>query len=788
MRIEVRTALAATLVMLTALPACAQKVLGRVELSNPSFETGAPLDGWELTVYGAQPTVAADEVVRHEGQRALRITAAEPSDTAFAQELTLTPGRWYRLSAWVKTQGLDPGSGSVCGTIQVQNSGGRGVLASGASHRGDQDWVQVRASFRAPDDGRVRVCGFFVGFGKGVGTAWFDDFQLEEVDMSSVTVRVTRDAVCPGEISPMHMGQFIEYLCDLVPGMWAERLYDGSFEGLSPYNFVYLKETDFREKPWYPCGATNRAEFTLDRENPVSGDVCKKISVPDGAPCTVGISQDGVFVEKGRGLTFRCYMRQSGVGSPVRVALHRDGKTYAAAELKPGGEWKKLEAHLTPTARDTGATLSITFKGPGALWLDNASLMPDDNVAGWRPDVVRALRALKPAIVRFGGSVVESAAYGDFDWRQTIGDPDHRRPFRSWGGLQPTGPGMEEIVHLIRMVDAEPLICVSTVKQDARGAADEVEYFNGSVETPMGALRARNGHPEPYRIKYWQVGNEQAGAEYEKRLPLFARAMKAVDPSIKILASYPTEGVLEGAGDLIDYVCPHHYGCDNLAYVEGDIANIRRMIAECAPGRDIKIGVTEWNTTAGDAGPRRAMLWTLANALACARYHHVMHRNADIIEIANRSNLTNSFCSGIIQTDNHRLYKTPTYYAQELYATLAGTKPLRLDADVEGDTGVDLSATLSRDGRTLTIFAVNDTREDLTRTLDLSAFARIGQDAAVWTLEDREHAGEPDVTNSFGDPERIAIRRSQVRVHSGKLVYRFPALSLTAVRFAVKTR
>src|SRR5437764_5577324 len=74
------------------------------------------------------------------------------------------------------------------------------------------------------------------------------------------TIRVTRDALCPGEISPLQYGQFVEYLCDLVPGLWAEKLSDGSFEGLSPYRVAYLKETDFRAKPWYPSGAGGQPE------------------------------------------------------------------------------------------------------------------------------------------------------------------------------------------------------------------------------------------------------------------------------------------------------------------------------------------------------------------------------------------------------------------------------------------------------------------------------------------------------------------------------------------------
>src|SRR5213595_3870657 len=67
-------------------------------------------------------------------------------------------------------------------------------------------------------------------------------------------VKITPEPLSDGRISPFQYGQFVEYLCDLVPAMWSEKLYDGSFEGLSPYTFVYLKETDFKEKPWYPSG------------------------------------------------------------------------------------------------------------------------------------------------------------------------------------------------------------------------------------------------------------------------------------------------------------------------------------------------------------------------------------------------------------------------------------------------------------------------------------------------------------------------------------------------------
>ncbi len=382
---------------------------------------------------------------------------------------------------------------------------------------------------------------------------------------------------------------------------------------------------------------------------------------------------------------------------------------------------------MVPSATDPSATISIEFRGPGTLWLDSSGLMPEDAVKGWRRDVVEAVRAMKPGVIRFGGSAVDVANAGDFEWRDTIGDPDRRKPLRAWGGLQPTGPGIEEIVQFCRLVDAEPLICVRIVGRTARDAADQVEYFNGGIQTPMGALRARNGHPEPYRIRYWQVGNEQSGADYEKRLPEFCRAMKQVDPSIELLSSYPKPGVIRGAGDLLDFVSPHHYDCADLAGCEIDLESIRKLLREQAPGRKIRVAVTEWNTTAGDAGPRRARLWTLENALACARYQNLLHRHCDLVTIANRSNIVNSFCSGFIQTDNHRLYKTPTYYAQMLYATMAGDRPLKIDSAMPVLSVPDLSATLSTDGKSVVLMAINDRLEAIARPLDFSAFGAKGR-------------------------------------------------------------
>lgn len=600
---------------------------------------------------------------------------------------------------------------------------------------------------------------------------------LNASDPPNPPLRVTRDLLTQARISPYQCGQFIEYLCTLVPAMWAEKLSDGSFEGLSPYTHAYLRQTDFREKPWYPAGATNRAKYSSDPSDPVSGKLAQKIAANGTTPCTLGIAQDGIAVQRGLACRFGCYLKQTGIHGPVQVALEHRGRTYAKATFEPTASWKKYTAVLRPADTDANATLRITFSGPGTLWLDSASMMPEDAVGGWRRDVVEAVKALKPGIIRFGGSALDEPGFGEFDWRRTIGDPDRRPPWRAWGGLQPAGAGLEEIVQFCRLVDAEPLMCVRVRGRQPQDAAEEVQYFNSAADTPMGRLRARNGHPAPYHIKFWQIGNETSGPTYEARVRDFCLAMKKVDPTIRLLSSFPSAGVLRRAGDLLDDTCPHQYDCANLAATEAELAQTQNLIHRFAPTRPIRVAVTEWNTTAGDWGTGRARLWTLENALACSRYQNLMHRHCDLVEIANRSNLTNSFCSGIIQTDNHRLYKTPTYYAQKLYATLAGDRPLR----VESPGDLDVSATLAAGTGAVAVFVVNPGPKAVVRSLDLSAFGKDNHPIAVWTLQDRDRKGEPDVTNTFDDPERITAVRSTRSTAAGKLSYRFPAFSVSVL-------
>ena len=410
-----------------------QQVPSQQSLVNPGFEATLPLDGWEIITYGASADVAIDTKDVLDGRQALRVTAIQGSDTALGQEVNVQPGSWYRFTGWIKTRDLQPLDASVIGTFQVQRSRGRDQLASGPNHLGDTDWTSVVLVFQAPPDGRVRIAPFLAGYGKGQGTAWFDGLNLERIDPAESPIVITRQRLAAGKINPMQYGQFIEYLCNLVPGMWAEMLDDGSFEGLTPYKVAFLKETDFHEHPWYPTAATNRATFTRDLTTKVHGESSYKIAVTGNVPCTVGIAQNGLAVRRGVICNFSCSLRSIGIRGLVSVRLQRDDLEFAACDLSLASDsaWHKQSGRLIPSDTNDRVTLTIQFHGPGTLWLDNASLVPEDAMDGWRRDVVKAVRALKPGVIRFGGSALDDSNLGEFDWRDSVGDLEKRRPFRA---------------------------------------------------------------------------------------------------------------------------------------------------------------------------------------------------------------------------------------------------------------------------------------------------------------------------------------------------------------------
>jgi alpha-L-arabinofuranosidase len=177
---------------------------------------------------------------------------------------------------------------------------------------------------------------------------------------------------------------------------------------------------------------------------------------------------------------------------------------------------------------------------------------PAIHLPGWRRDVVELLKQLDSPVYRWpGGNFVSG-----YNWRDGIGDRDQRPPRKNpaWKGVESNDVGSDETMQLMSLIGAEPYVALNTGLGGADEAANEVQYFNGAKDTPMGRLRAQNGHPKPYGVKYWAVGNEMFGnwqlghmplSEYVKKNNQVVDAIWQMDPRHN---SWPSAASATGAG------------------------------------------------------------------------------------------------------------------------------------------------------------------------------------------------------------------------------------------------
>ncbi len=750
------------------------------ELENAGFEAAEVASGWTVEARpvkeGArQPIVFGDERQFKAGKRALLLAADDPSNVSVRQRLHLPVGSLWRAKAWVRREGLsgEPGASAL---VEAQTPAGRIGATSGKIP--DSAWQEQEVLFRVPSPGVVDLT--LVGLRKATGKVWFDDVRLEPVEAPATKeVRILPQRLTKRAIDVKQGGQFIEILCNLIPSITAQQVDSTSFEEEPPWKVSYKSQIDKPYRPWYPDGAVHLAKYTLDTEAPYNGKRSQKIELP-AAGARAGISQDGFYLRAGVAYRLRLHMKSLG-NVRVWASLRTGGGPAAKPVLlgRAGAEWGAAATRIVAGRGAENATLSIEFEGPGTLWLDQVYLIGDDAVLGiWRPDVVEALGAMKPGVIRFGGSSIEP-----FEWEGAIGPWDRRVPFTTpWGGLEPNFASVEEFVQLCQYLKVEPLVCIRWTGKAPADAAAQVEYFNGGTDTRWGKLRAQNGHRAPYGVKYWQIGNEVGGGEYDASVKAFAEAMRKVDPSIKVLSSFPSADTLASGGGYLDYLCPHHYECGDLEGKEKDLKFLQDQIHRYGAGKDIRVAVTEWNTTAGEWGLGRGMLQTLGNALGCARYHNLMQRYADLIEIAIRSNLADSFGSGVILTGPGWMYFAPTYYAQQMYARAAGTYPLRVEPVSSLPWHLrqpDVSATLSADGTTLRIYAVNSTAGTLPVTFDLTGFEREVKGGTLYTLKDDDQSGSAEVMNTRDDMNRIIPTERPLTARGKRFQHSFEPLSVT---------
>ncbi len=377
-------------------------------------------------------------------------------------------------------------------------------------------------------------------------------------ETSAQTITATIDATAKGApISPLIYGMFAEHAGSLLEqGFRAELLDDRKFY------FAIGQKPPTRPGPfrlaargWQWVGAAGAGR--MDSARTYASAHVPLVTAAGAEPH--GIAQDAIALKAGVAFTGRIVV----AGDPaVRVAVNlvwgpgaADRQTISLAPLTAGWTTQRFQFASRP-ARTDSARLEITGSGRGAFRIGAVSLMPADNMQGFRREVVSALATLHSGVYRFpGGNFVS----GPYDWRDAIGDPDRRPPRWDpvWSALQPNDFGLDEFMTLCGLLDVAPYITVNAGFGDAYSAAQQIEYANGASSTPMGRLRAANGHPKPYGIKYWGIGNEMWGDwqfgymaldQWIAKQGQFARAMRRADPTILLVAPGAMPDAMTGSG------------------------------------------------------------------------------------------------------------------------------------------------------------------------------------------------------------------------------------------------
>ncbi|MDX9976124.1 MAG: hypothetical protein RBU21_24310 [FCB group bacterium] len=395
-------------------------------------------------------------------------------------------------------------------------------------------------------------------------------------------------------ISKYIYGQFIEHLGRCIyGGIWAEMLEDRKF--------FYAAGSE--ESPWKADG-----QVTMAKDNPYSGEQAPEVRG--------SIAQGKLALRKGKEYVGRVVV--SGTGAVVVRLVWGPNKEDAQEIALPAVTADYVKTPLRFTAGGDTDDGRIEIAGEGPFRVGAVSLMPADNVKGMRADTLALLKELDSPVYRWpGGNFVSG-----YDWRDGLGDPD-RRPTRknpAWQGIEPNDFGIDEFMVFCREIGTEAYITVNSGRGDVAMAIEELEYANGAADTPQGKRRAAAGHPEPYAVKFWSVGNEMYGDWQLGHMPLekyiekhntFAEAMRAKDPSITIIAVGATgpwsEGMLAGAAEHMDMLSEHFY-CQSVpdlaAHVRQMTDNVRgkaeaqRKYWETIPAlkdKRIAIALDEWN-------------------------------------------------------------------------------------------------------------------------------------------------------------------------------------------------
>ncbi len=443
----------------------------------------------------------------------------------------------------------------------------------------------------------------------------------------------------------------------------------------------------------------------------------------------------------------------------------------------------------------------------GGIYDEGSPLSDKD---GFRKDVLEAARGIHIPLLRWPGGNFSSG----YSWKDGVG-PKDARPRKwdtAWQEEESNRFGTDEFIAYCRKLGAEPYICVNLGTGTIQEAADWVEYCNGKMNTEWANLRRKNGHAEPYGVKYWGLGNEmygpwQAGRktakEYAELALETAKMMRWVDPDIKLIAcggNYPDwdREVLQQVVDIVDYISLHRYGGSNDIAREMDVATqlerqihvldsvITEVMARTRRKDRIKIAVDEWNiwfrtTDTGDQPKKLEEIYDLQDALWVASALNVFHRQCRTVTLANMAQLVNVIAT--IMTSPTGLVLQTTYYPLKLYTEHAGD--IALDALVRSDSFpefpdtpyLDVSVTTDEDKRKLSIAIVNrHSTSDIPVEILVEGFTMPAR-ADLFVV----NGPKLDATNTFASPNNVGIEHRQISGLGPKFSQTCSAHSVTMI-------
>lgn len=747
-------------------------------IPNSSFEeteNGRPV-GWRTVTYQGKAKFELD-IKSRSGVSSVKISSESGADASWSTVVQVRPFSKYRLAGWIKTEELKSagGKGALLNIHGVENLQTRALT-------GTNDWIRVELIFETEFNDALQVNCLFGGWGRVTGQAWFDDITLEYLSGRTLEPRVTIQANQKLPlVSEYIYGQFIEHLGRCIyQGIWAEMLEDRKF--------YYKVGSD--DSPWKIFGQPHSVHM-----NPIL--TYAKVPVPEirlkGDGQEAGLYQEELALIAGRQYQGRVVLAGDHGVCPVEIRIvwgqeAGEKEVYRIEEIGP--DYKKYFFAFTAGKSTENGRLEIVSQGSEAFRLAAVSLMPADNLEGFRLEVIKLLRELNSPVYRWpGGNFVSG-----YDWKDGLGDPDRRPPRKNpaWQGIEPNDVGIHEFMAFCRLVGAEPYIAVNSGQGNETMAAEEVEYVNGHPETPMGRLRAQNGHYEPFNCQFWSIGNEMYGDWQLGHMPLkdyvlkhkrFAEAMKAKDSKIKLIGVGAvgdwSRGMLKACVDHMDYISEHFYVGERpglLSHVYQvpraikRIAEAHREYRKTIPelkGKDIRIALDEWNYwygpyVYGELGTQ----YFLKDALGIAAGLHEYYRQSDLIYMANYAQTVNVI--GAIKTSKTEAVFDTTGLVLKLYRNKFGTGPVKISGQPEP---LDVMAAWKQDGETLTVAVVNPTKETQNLNLRLTSFKPSKAEKIFRITGPHERAG-----NVPGEKTEVEIKEVKEKFQPSRLIV--PPLSI----------